>query len=531
MPLFPEPLRRLVEGAGLDIDGHHGEIRTAELRLEPVEGRHLGLAGRAPRRPQVHEPQTPVEGRQGRVGAVRTLEGEGRGRTGRLEDLQGRDGTARLRGDAGDGLGRPRAGGGSCRRSGPSRIRQAPPRRRRRERPRPRGAPRERASSLRRRRVDGAAGRISADMSNRMWGGRFASGPAEIMEEINASIGFDKRLAPQDIRGSLAHVAMLGEAGILPKADVAAIQDGLKAVARKSKAGASCSSANSRTSTCPSRAGSPRSSGPPPGRLHTARSRNDQVATDMKLWVRDTLDNLDEQAAGLQRALAEKALAHAGTVMPGFTHLQSAQPVTFGHHCLAYVEMLARDRGRFRDARARLNECPWGRRRSPAPRFPSTARHGGGPRLRPSDGQFPRFRGRPRLRPRIAVRRLHLRRPPLALCRGTRGVDLGAVRFRAPVGRLHHRLVDHAAEAQPGRRRTRAREIRSGHRRADGSPHRDEGPAARLFEGHAGGQGGHLRRPSGPVALLGRHDRYGARPRTQCPRSGAGRRLRLRHGD
>ncbi|MFC5553783.1 argininosuccinate lyase [Methylobacterium iners] len=197
-------------------------------------------------------------------------------------------------------------------------------------------------------------------MSNRMWGGRFASGPAEIMEEINASIGFDKRLAPQDIRGSLAHVAMLGQAGILPAGDVAAIESGLKAVAQEIEGGTFAfrreledihMSVESRLTEIVGSAA---------GRLHTARSRNDQVATDMKLWVRDTLDGLDAQAADLQRALAEKALAHAGTVMPGFTHLQSAQPVTFGHHCLAYVEMLARDRGRFRDARTRLNECPLG---------------------------------------------------------------------------------------------------------------------------------------------------------------------------
>ncbi|GJD30411.1 Argininosuccinate lyase [Methylobacterium adhaesivum] len=193
-----------------------------------------------------------------------------------------------------------------------------------------------------------------------MWGGRFASGPAEIMEEINASIGFDKRLAPQDIRGSLAHVAMLGEAGILPKADVAAIQDGLKAVATEIESGGFVFKRELEDIHMSVESRLTEIVGPAAGRLHTARSRNDQVATDMKLWVRDTLDNLDEQAAGLQRALAEKALAHAGTVMPGFTHLQSAQPVTFGHHCLAYVEMLARDRGRFRDARARLNECPLG---------------------------------------------------------------------------------------------------------------------------------------------------------------------------
>ena len=197
-------------------------------------------------------------------------------------------------------------------------------------------------------------------MSNRMWGGRFASGPAEIMEEINASIGFDKRLAPQDIRGSLAHVAMLGAQGILPADDVAAIQDGLKAVGSEIEAGGFVfrreledihMSVESRLTEIV---------GPAAGRLHTARSRNDQVATDMKLWVRDTLGALDAQIADLQLALSEKALAHAGDVMPGFTHLQSAQPVTFGHHLLAYVEMLSRDRGRFRDARARLNECPLG---------------------------------------------------------------------------------------------------------------------------------------------------------------------------
>ena len=197
-------------------------------------------------------------------------------------------------------------------------------------------------------------------MSNRMWGGRFASGPAEIMEEINASIGFDKRLAPQDIRGSLAHVAMLGQAGILPAQDVAAIEAGLKSVRDEIEAGTFVFKRELEDIHMSVESRLTEIVGPAAGRLHTARSRNDQVATDMKLWVRDTLDSLDQQAADLQRALAEKALQHAGTVMPGFTHLQSAQPVTFGHHCLAYVEMLARDRGRFRDARARLNECPLG---------------------------------------------------------------------------------------------------------------------------------------------------------------------------
>ncbi len=197
-------------------------------------------------------------------------------------------------------------------------------------------------------------------MSNRMWGGRFETGPDAIMEEINASIGFDQRLWRQDISGSLAHVAMLGETGILKRKDVEAITKGLKAVGAEIEAGAFTFSRALEDIHMNVESRLKDLAGPDAGRLHTGRSRNDQVATDMRLWVRDTLDALDGQLADLQRALAEKALAHAGAVMPGFTHLQSAQPVTFGHHLLAYVEMLARDRGRFRDARARLNECPLG---------------------------------------------------------------------------------------------------------------------------------------------------------------------------
>src|SRR6476661_8310327 len=172
-------------------------------------------------------------------------------------------------------------------------------------------------------------------MSNRMWGGRFASGPAEIMEEINASIGFDKRLAPQDIRGSLAHVAMLGAAGILPSADVAAIQDGLKAVRDEIEAGGFVFKRELEDIHMSVESRLTEIVGPAAGRLHTARSRNDQVALDMRLWVRDTVDQVDGQLRGLQQVLVDKAVAYAGAVMPGFTHLQSAQPTTFGHHCLA----------------------------------------------------------------------------------------------------------------------------------------------------------------------------------------------------
>lgn len=193
-----------------------------------------------------------------------------------------------------------------------------------------------------------------------MWGGRFATGPDVIMEEINASIDFDQRLWRQDIQGSLAHAAMLGETGILTRDDVAAIHDGLKAVEAEIEAGTFTFSRALEDIHMNVESNLKDRIGAAAGRLHTARSRNDQVATDMRLWVRDTLDTLDRQIADLQLALAEKADAHAGAVMPGFTHLQSAQPVTFGHHLLAYVEMLARDRGRVRDARARLNECPLG---------------------------------------------------------------------------------------------------------------------------------------------------------------------------
>jgi argininosuccinate lyase len=197
-------------------------------------------------------------------------------------------------------------------------------------------------------------------MTNKMWGGRFASAPGAIMEEINASIGFDFRLALQDIEGSKAHVAMLGQTGILERADAQAISNGLDEIAREIEAGSFNFSRALEDIHMNIEARLTELIGPTAGRLHTARSRNDQVALDFRLWVRDTIDALDQQLRGLQTALAEKALAHAASVMPGFTHLQPAQPVTFGHHLLAYVEMFARDRARFAGARARLNESPLG---------------------------------------------------------------------------------------------------------------------------------------------------------------------------
>ena len=193
-----------------------------------------------------------------------------------------------------------------------------------------------------------------------IWGGRFASGPAAIMEEINASIGFDQRLAPQDIAGSKAHAAMLAETGIIATEDAKKIAHGLDTILSEIANGnlawrRDLEDVHMNVETRLSEL-----IGAAAGRLHTARSRNDQVATDFRLYVRDAIDRIDPALSQLQLAFARKAAKYAGWVMPGYTHLQTAQPVTFGHHCLAYVEMLARDRSRFQDARARMNECPLG---------------------------------------------------------------------------------------------------------------------------------------------------------------------------
>jgi len=201
---------------------------------------------------------------------------------------------------------------------------------------------------------------VSDKPANAMWGGRFAMSPAEIMQEINASIGFDKRLAPQDIRGSKAHAQMLAEAGILTKADAREIAKGLDQILAEIEAGTFKFSNALEDVHMNVESRLKDLIGSAAGRLHTARSRNDQVATDFRLFVRDCIDGIDAALEAVQRALAEKAEAHAATVMPGFTHLQPAQPVTFGHHLLAYVEMIGRDRGRFADARKRLNESPLG---------------------------------------------------------------------------------------------------------------------------------------------------------------------------
>jgi argininosuccinate lyase len=193
-----------------------------------------------------------------------------------------------------------------------------------------------------------------------MWGGRFAAGPAAVMEHINASVGFDRRLYAQDIAASKAHAAMLVRQGIIGESDGAAIQSGLDRVLQEIEAGRFQFKAALEDIHMNVEARLKEIAGDAAGRLHTARSRNDQVATDFRLWVRDCIDGLDGQIVDLIRALIDRAEQHAATIMPGMTHLQPAQPVTFGHHLLAYVEMLGRDRGRLADARRRLNECPLG---------------------------------------------------------------------------------------------------------------------------------------------------------------------------
>jgi argininosuccinate lyase len=192
------------------------------------------------------------------------------------------------------------------------------------------------------------------------WGGRFAGGPSVIMQDINASIGFDRKLWRQDIRGSRAHAAMLAKIGLLSADDEHAIAQGLDAIAAEIEAGRFVFDVALEDIHMNIEARLTDRIGEAGKRLHTARSRNDQVATDFRLWVRDAIDGLSAQVGDVMLALAQRAAQHAADPMPGFTHLQTAQPVTFGHHMLAYVEMLDRDRGRLADCRRRLNTCPLG---------------------------------------------------------------------------------------------------------------------------------------------------------------------------
>ncbi|WP_374471000.1 argininosuccinate lyase [Phenylobacterium sp.] len=200
----------------------------------------------------------------------------------------------------------------------------------------------------------------AAQAGQAMWGGRFSDKPAELMQAINVSIGFDRRLAAQDLAGSRAHAAMLRKAGVISSEDEAAIQGGLETIAAEIEAGTFPFREEFEDIHMNVEARLRELIGPAAGRLHTARSRNDQVALDFRMWVRDACDRAGAQIRALQQALVAKAEPHAGAIMPGFTHLQPAQPVTFGHHLMAYVEMFGRDASRFADARARMNESPLG---------------------------------------------------------------------------------------------------------------------------------------------------------------------------
>lgn len=201
---------------------------------------------------------------------------------------------------------------------------------------------------------------VQTSSANSLWGGRFAGGPAEIMARINASIGFDQRLYAQDIAGSKAHCEMLIKQGIIGARDGAQILAGLDTILAEISAGKFNFSEALEDIHMNIEARLAELIGPAAGRLHTARSRNDQVAVDFRLWVRDATDALETALKDLQHELLQRAGQHAATIMPGFTHLQSAQPVTFGHHLMAYVEMFGRDRARLRDARVRMNESPLG---------------------------------------------------------------------------------------------------------------------------------------------------------------------------
>ena len=201
---------------------------------------------------------------------------------------------------------------------------------------------------------------MSKKSSNKMWGGRFSTGPDSIMEAINASIDFDKRLGPEDVESSLAHADMLGARGILNVSDVSAIKEGLQEILGELNSGKFQFSADLEDIHMNIEARLKDKIGSPAGRLHTARSRNDQVATDFRLWVRGQIDWVDKNLVDLMKALLDQAQNGVSWIMPGFTHLQTAQPITWGHHMMAYVEMFSRDRSRFKDARDRMNECPLG---------------------------------------------------------------------------------------------------------------------------------------------------------------------------
>ncbi len=356
---FLEPGLRLIAIAGVDIDGDDLKSRSAQPLLQRIERRHFLAAGHAPGGPQIEQqnPSAPVVERQCLAGGV--LEGEGGQFERILGNVNGRHlATHEWRDFLGQFDGRT-AGGVAAHiaREGRNPVY-------------PRQPNDDSGDSARQNHGEAFFGEAGLRpgherfgeyaMSNKMWGGRFTSGPGAIMEEINASIDFDRHLYRQDIAASKVHADMLAKQGIIAADDAKKIAHGLDTILSEIEAGKFSFKRALEDIHMNVEGRLSELIGEAAGRLHTARSRNDQVATDFRLWVRDTIDALEAALAGYQRALVEKALAHAGTVMPGLTHMQTAQPVTFGHHLLAYVEMAARDRGRFTDARKRLNESPLG---------------------------------------------------------------------------------------------------------------------------------------------------------------------------
>ncbi len=358
-----------------------------------------------------------------------------------------------------------------------------------------------------------------------MWGGRFGESPDAVMDEINASIDFDRHLYRQDIAASKAHAAMLAKQGIISAHDAASIAQGLDTILSEIETGAFRFDRALEDIHMNVEGRLSELIGPAAGRLHTARSRNDQVATDFRLWIRDTIDALDEALARYQRALAEKALANATTVMPGFTHLQTAQPVTLGHHLLAYVEMAARDRGRFADARRRLNECPLGAAALAGTAFPidrdMTAEALGFDR--PSANSLDAVSDRDFVLETLsaaAITSVHLSRFAEEIVIWTSplsGLVMLSDRFTTGSSIMPQKRNPDAAElvrAKTGRVIGALLGLLGG----------DEGIAARLPEGHAGGQGRRDGCALGPEPLDRRDDRHGGRSASRRGAHAQGRR-------
>ena len=348
--------------------------------------------------------------------------------------------------------------------------------------------------------------------SNQMWGGRFASGPAAIMEAINASIGSTRNSTPRTFAARSRIPRCWRKTGIISAADQEKIAHGLNTILTEIEAGKFEFSTKLEDIHMNVEARLAELIGPAAGRLHTARSRNDQVAVDFRLWVKDECFRVAEALKGLIAAFLERAEEHAATVMPGFTHLQSAQPVTFGHHCMAYVEMFSRDLSRVQGRHRADGRKPARRRGACRHRLSDRPAHDGqGAGLPRADAQFAGQRVRPRFRAGVPVGRGDLRHASVAAGRGDRHLVDAAIRLREAVGQLLDRLVDHAAEEEPRRRRTGAGQDRPRQRPSDRPADGDEGPAADLFQGHAGRQGSGVRRRRDARPDAGGDDRHGAR--------------------